>query len=938
MASTGSVISFHKTYPTPEYSRGATMPTPTAPALGGIIVKSALIHSDTARQGALHEHRSIKVATHGIIFMGTPHQGGNGVQLGRLLANVASLFVAADDRILQHLERDSEWLQQQLGQYGPISGDFITKFAYEEYETPTAFGHTIMVVPRASAVVPGQADAEPIVIHADHHRMVKFFSKEDIGYVTISEHLQIMISNAESNVRSRWEAEARVAEEYSATIWLNARDETSLKQSFARAANRILREHQSVMYVRNAVDSQDLDEIVRAVKRWLDQPHNNNWLVVYDNYDEPKLDHYEEESVHIYGTSQRNPDGGVVGQDEIASSKAFDIRPFLPEIYHGAIVITTRSSTVDIGQQVPVGKLKNIDDGLAILGSMSNRQNLKQDAAAVKIAGLLDGLPLALSTAGAYLKLLTTSWAEYLMLYQKYWLRLQKSSPKLSSYDRALYSTWNISYAHVKRHNLSSANLLRLWAYFDKEDLWFELLQSGRSDAALWFQELTQDRLNFDQVMRVLCDHGLVEADPPTKECGAESLGYSIHGCVHSWIINVLTEGTDEEMVRLSIKCVGFHVPAQDETGYWIVQGRLLLHADRCAEMINSGLEPDDGDEWITGAFGNLYADQGRLKDAEAMYERALQGKEKAWGPEHTSTLDTVNNLGILYADQGRLKDAEAMYKRALQGYEKAWGPEHTSTLTTVNNLGILYADQGRLKDAEAMYERAVQGYEKAWGPEHTSTLDIVNNLGLLYADQGRLKDAKAMYDRALQGKEKAWGPEHTSTLATVNNLGILYADQGRLKDAKAMYDRALQGKEKVWGPEHTSTLDTINNLGLLYADQGRVYADQGRLYADQGRLKDAEAMYERALQGYEKAWGPEHTSTLTTVNNLGNLYVNQGRLKDAEAMYDRALQGYEKVWGPEHTSTLDTINNLGILYKNQSRLKDAEAMYERALQGKEKH
>jgi hypothetical protein len=32
--------------------------------------------------------------------------------------------------------------------------------------------------------------------------------------------------------------------------------------------------------------------------------------------------------------------------------------------------------------------------------------------------------------------------------------------------------------------------------------------------------------------------------------------------------------------------------------------------------------------------------------------------------------------------------------------------------------------------------------------------------------------------------------------------------------------------------------------------------------------------MYNRALAGYEKALGPEHTSTLNTVNNLGNLYA----------------------------------------------------------------
>jgi hypothetical protein len=77
--------------------------------------------------------------------MGTPHQGGNGVQLGQYLVNLASLFLAADDRLLKHLERNSEWLQQQQGQYGPISNDFVTKYAYEEYATPTVLGHSIMV-------------------------------------------------------------------------------------------------------------------------------------------------------------------------------------------------------------------------------------------------------------------------------------------------------------------------------------------------------------------------------------------------------------------------------------------------------------------------------------------------------------------------------------------------------------------------------------------------------------------------------------------------------------------------------------------------------------------------------------------------------------------------------------------------------------------------
>ena len=90
---------------------------------------------------------------------------------------------------------------------------------------------------------------------------------------------------------------------------------------------------------------------------------------------------------------------------------------------------------------------------------------------------------------------------------------------------------------------------------------------------------------------------------------------------------------------------------------------------------------------------------------------------------------------------------------------------------------------------------------------------------------------------------------------------------------------------------------------------------DIGQLLREQVQLTAAEQMYLRALAGYEKALGPDHTSALNTVNNLGNLYKNEGKLIEAERMYLRALAGSEIVLGPDHTSTLDTVNNLRILY-----------------------
>ncbi|SLM38624.1 Tetratricopeptide-like helical domain [Lasallia pustulata] len=799
----------------------------------------ALIHSEAARRGALEEHRSIKLSTYGILFMGTPHQGGSGVHLGELMLKVASIFVTADDKILKHLERDSEWLQQQLGQYAPISNEFITKFAYEMFPTRIALGKAIMVVPQASAVVPGATNAEPVAIPADHLNMVKFASRQNGGYEKVSGHLQLLAEEAPEAIGARWEeqdrirkAQASVKEDftvpfslsgipetqnfvgrkeelveikeafqgdgsqrrvvllhglggigktqlavtfvkehrdaYSAIFWLNGKNEDTLKQSFAVMAKRLYKEHPSSPLLRMAAEAKDVDQIGVIIRQWLSAKAKHRWMLVFDNIDNPKLPGNED-------------------------PQAYDVRLYFPEAHQGSILITTRSSRLKIGKFVSVRKLVDIRESIAILTSTSGRVNLDRDTYAIDLVNQLDGLPLALTTAGAYLSQVSTSLEDYLRHYRSSWLKLQQKSPDLLSYeDRALYTTWNLSFKHIQSQNESAGNLLRLWAYFDNQDVWFQLLAAGSEGSPAWFATIVYDELSFDEAIRLLCDHALIES---LEMSG----GYGMHNCVHAWAVHVLNAERETSMAILALICVGLAVPTNDVPEYWVKERRLLPHADKCLESvintINLGLQNNRNALNAVHKLGNLYADQGKMAEAEAMYRRALEGYEKAWGPEHTSTLDTVNNLGNLYANQGKMAEAEAMYRRALEGKEKAWGPEHTSTLDT----------------------------EKAWGPEHTSTLDTVNNLGLLYKDQGKMAEAEAMFRRALEGKEKAWGPEHTSTLDTVNNLGNLYANQGKMAEAEAMYRRALEGKEKAWGPEHTSTLDTVNNLGLLYKDQGKM-------------------------------------------------------------------------------------------------------------------
>lgn len=74
------------------------------------------------------------------------------------------------------------------------------------------------------------------------------------------------------------------------------------------------------------------------------------------------------------------------------------------------------------------------------------------------------------------------------------------------------------------------------------------------------------------------------------------------------------------------------------------------------------------------------------------LYLRALNAKEKAWGPEDVTTLETVKDLGTLYALQGNAAEAEKMYVRALAGFEKAFGKSHDRTLKVSVELQELHA------------------------------------------------------------------------------------------------------------------------------------------------------------------------------------------------------------------------------------------------------
>jgi hypothetical protein len=63
---------------------------------------------------------------------------------------------------------------------------------YETKATPLALGKAIIIVPKSSAVVPGQIDAEPIAI-MDHYINIVKFATQSNEFKRVAGHLKLMV-------------------------------------------------------------------------------------------------------------------------------------------------------------------------------------------------------------------------------------------------------------------------------------------------------------------------------------------------------------------------------------------------------------------------------------------------------------------------------------------------------------------------------------------------------------------------------------------------------------------------------------------------------------------------------------------------------------------------------------------------------------------------
>lgn len=210
----------------------------------------------------------------------------------------------------------------------------------------------------------------------------------------------------------------------------------------------------------------------------------------------------------------------------------------------------------------------------------------------MRLAQRLDGLPLALATAGAYLSQSADSFDDYLQLYIDSWNDLSQYSSRLVDYEeRTLYSTWNLSFERVRDQDPTAADLLKLMAYLDNQDLWYELFHGGVGDTPAWWVDVLKSRARFNRAISTLHNYSLLEVSEGR---------YSLHTCVHDWTLEYLNHEFDGERCRIAIHCVAASVSSEFEAEYWVRNRRVLPHTRRFqhtrlkAAIDWSGIEPGD--------------------------------------------------------------------------------------------------------------------------------------------------------------------------------------------------------------------------------------------------------------------------------------------------------------------------------------------------------
>jgi len=186
------------------------------------------------------------------------------------------------------------------------------------------------------------------------------------------------------------------------------------------------------------------------------------------------------------------------------------------------------------------------------------------------------------------------------------------------------------------------------------------------------------------------------------------------------------------------------------------------------AEIAEGNLEFAD----VYNMLGVIYHQQGRLPDAQAMFEKAL-----ALNANYT---EAALNLAVTYNDLGKYQQAKEIYARAMSVSKSA--PKQLDPFAK-GKIANMHAEVGGAYHEVGQYVDAIREYEKAL-TLCPSFHDIRTKLGTTLREMGSLVAAAREFERVRHDSPKY--------LPARVNLGLTYYTMGRRADALGEWHQIL--------------------------------------------------------------------------------------------------------------------------------------------------
>ncbi|KAI4599650.1 hypothetical protein KJ359_001747 [Pestalotiopsis sp. 9143b] len=503
--------------------------------------------------------------------------------------------------------------------------------------------------------------------------------------------------------------------------------------------------------------------------------------------------------------------------DDIGLLDGEGLRKYIPYSRNGSILFTTRNNevAVELGASpkniYAIGGM-NKAEALELLQSRLQERQYRDSQATGKLLLHLVYLPLAIKQASAYMAKTRTTTATYLKNClesdEKQMKLLSTGFEDLGRYSREtnpIATTWLISFQHLERTYPLAVEYLKFICFLAEKDIPIRLLPYEEDEGAR------------DEAISMLEGYAFISIQDQEDAFDVHRL---VRLAARNWVKHEWDVCYTRAIQRLAEV---YPSPKHENRQTWMAY---MPHAE-VALVGHQQCQDKEAEANLLSVVADSHNELGKYTEAEEMHREALELRKSVLGPEHPSTLDSMNNLAGVLRSQGKYEEAEEMHRETLGRKKSVLGPEHPRTLDSMNNLALVLASQGKYEQAEEMHRETLELRKLVLGPEHPRTLDSMNNLALVLRSQGKYEEAEEIHRQTLELRMSVLSAEHPDILQSMNNLAAVLDSQGKYEEAEEIYQATMKLNIEVLGPSHPSTLRTSRNLEELLAAKAQDALEQ---------------------------------------------------------------------------------------------------------------